>query len=80
MAFQRFGRGTSGIMSRISALCNFARRYPYAELLNIRTGSTDMGDAVALLVAACDAFQIGDNNPWESDAVAPSTSPEDVEE
>jgi len=39
-----------------------------------------MGDAVQLLIAACDAFIVLDNNPWETDRISPSTSPEDVDE
>ena len=79
MAYQEFGRGTAGILTRVRALCEFARRYPYADLLLIRTGASDMGLAVGALIAACDAFLLLDNNPWETDAVSPGTSPEDVE-
>ena len=60
-------------------LCNFARRYPYADLMLARTGASDMGAAITALIAACDLFQLADNNPWETDAESPSTSPEDVE-
>jgi len=79
MAYQEFGRGTAGILTRVRALCEFARRYPYADLLLARTGAADMGAAVGALIAACDLLQLADNNPWETDAIAPGTSPEDVE-
>ena len=80
MGYPSFPRGTAGLLTRVRELCSFARRYPYDSLLLMRTGDTAMGDAVALLIAACDAFTVLDNNPWEADAVGPSVSPEDVEE
>ena len=80
MAYAEFPRGTAGILTRVRSLCNFARRYPYADLLLARTGSADMGAAVGALIAACDLFLALDNDPWQTDAISPSTSPEDVEE
>jgi hypothetical protein len=79
MSFPQFPRGTAGILDRVRELCKFARRYPYAQLLLQRTGQPEMGAAVGSLIAACDAFEALDNNPWESDAVSPGTSPEDEE-
>ena len=80
MSYTQFPRGTAGILVRVRELCNFARRYPYADLMLARTGASDMGAAIAALIAACDLFLALDNDPWQTDAVAPGTSPEDVEE
>lgn len=80
MSVPQFARGTAGILDRVRELCKFARRYPYVQLLLTRTGHPEMGAAVSSLIAACDAFEALDNNPWERDAVSPSTSPEDEEE
>ncbi len=79
MAYTEFSRGTAGILTRVRALCNFARRYPYADLMLARTGASDMGAAIGALIAACDLFLALDNDPWQTDAVGPSTSPEDEE-
>ena len=79
MAYREFDRGTSGILTRVRDLCNFARRYPYSALMLERTGASGMGDAIELLIAACDIFILTDNNPWETDKISPSTSPEDEE-